>query len=145
MGYDEASEDNYLTAGSEYPTRLTKAILTEMDNRRALAESFAKPEDVDALPEPIELPQITNLNAEYSFGPLFQGKLSWQGSADDRVVYRIYREQEGVDERVGEVEGETEFEIDTLGLFGSNAYYVVPYDPLTKLEGGRSSTVSLSW
>ncbi|WP_373895651.1 transglycosylase domain-containing protein [Virgibacillus sp. CBA3643] len=146
MGYDEASEDHYLTAGSEYPTRLTKAILTEMDNRRALTESFAKPDEVDALPEPIMLPQITNLSADYAIGgTLFQGKLTWQGSDDDRVVYRIYREQEGIDERVGEVEGKTEFEIDTFALLQSNAYYVVPYDPLTKLEGERSGTVSLSW
>ncbi|MBY7143054.1 PBP1A family penicillin-binding protein [Virgibacillus sp. NKC19-3] len=149
MGYDEASEDQYLTGGSEYPTRLTKAILREMDNQEALTESFAKPDDVDALPEPIELPQITNVNADYSFGngspgsSLLQGKLTWEGSTDDRVVYRVYRKQEGIDKRVGEVEGQTEFEIDTFELFGSNTYYVVPYDPLTKLEGERSSTVSL--
>ncbi|MBP1968994.1 penicillin-binding protein 2A [Virgibacillus natechei] len=145
MGYDKLDEDNYLTAGSEYPTRLTKSILTEMDSQELLAENFTKPDDVDALPEPIELPQIAEVQADYSFGVSSLGKLTWQGSPDDRVIYRIYREQEGIDERAGEVKGETEFNLNVTEVFQSNDYYVVPYDPLTKLEGDRSESVSLTW
>lgn len=145
MGYDKLDEDNYLTAGSEYPTRLTKSILTEMDSQELLAENFTKPDDVDALPDPIELPQIAEVQVDYSFGVSSLGKLTWQGSADDRVIYRIYREQEGIDERAGEVKGETEFNLNMSEVFQSNDYYVVPYDPLTKLEGERSESVSLTW
>ncbi|OZU87940.1 penicillin-binding protein [Virgibacillus indicus] len=146
MGYDISDKDHYLTAGSEYPTRLTKAILTELGKQEPLAADFTKPDDVESLPEPIELPKITDLKASYSFGgiSLVKGKLSWTGSEDSRVVYRIYRERDGIDKRVGEVEGQTEFVIDNA-LFQSNEYYVVPYDPLRKVEGERSESIELSW
>ncbi|WP_156288814.1 transglycosylase domain-containing protein [Oceanobacillus salinisoli] len=146
MGYDQSDEDHYLTGGSAYPTALTKSILTEIDKLNPLSEQFIKPDNVEELPEPIELPEISEVKATYEIGgfSLIRGKLTWNGSADDRVIYRIYREQEGIDERVGEVEGTTEFYINPA-LFQSNLYYVVPYDPLTKLEGKRSETVKLTW
>ncbi|AXI08735.1 penicillin-binding protein [Oceanobacillus zhaokaii] len=146
MGYDKSDKEHYLTGGSSYPTSLTKAILSEMDSRKPLAESFTKPDSVKNLPKPILLPEITNLQASYEFGgfSIIKGKLSWQGSDDERVIYRIYREEDGIDTRVGEIEGETEFIIDNA-LFKSNRYYIVPYDPLTKLEGIRSETIELSW
>lgn len=148
MGYDKSDENHYLTAGSAYPTKLTKSILTAIDQQSggSLSEEFTKPENVEALPEPIILPEITNLTAEYQFGgfSLLQGKLIWEGSDDDRVVYRIYQDNEGIDKRIGEVTGETEYYINNT-IFRNNKYYVVAYDPLSKLEGGRSETVELDW
>ncbi|MBP2076638.1 transglycosylase domain-containing protein [Oceanobacillus polygoni] len=148
IGYDKSDKDHYLTGGSSYPTRLTKSILTEVDKQTggALAAAFTKPDDVTELPKPIKIPQIMNLRAEYQFGgfSLVQGKLSWQGSDDDRVHYRIYQEKTGIDKRIDEVQGETEYVINHA-LFRGNAYYVVAYDPLTKLEGGRSEVVELNW
>ncbi|QKY68518.1 transglycosylase domain-containing protein [Lentibacillus sp. CBA3610] len=145
IGYDTSDENHYLTAGSEMPTRLTKNILSEIDKQKSLASSFDKPKNVTALPEPIDLPENITLHGSYSFAgfSLFNGKLEWTEAEDDRIVYRIYREEEGIDERIGEVEGENEFTIDRLQIFGSSSYYVVPYDPLTKLEGQRSNTVEL--
>jgi penicillin-binding protein 2A len=146
MGYDKSDEDHYLTGGSEYPTRLTKAILTEIDKQQPLAEAFTKPGNVSALPKPIEMPEVTDVEATYAFGSLslVKGVLKWQGNHDDRVVYRIYEERDGIDKRVGEIEGETEFAFDH-GLFDSGTYYVVPYNPLTKEEGQRSPSVSFAW
>ncbi|RDW19913.1 transglycosylase domain-containing protein [Oceanobacillus chungangensis] len=146
MGYDKSDKKHYLTGGSNYPTSLTKAILTEMDKMEPLVESFTKPDSVKDLPKPIILPEIIDLQASYEFGgfSIVKGKLSWQGSVDERVIYRIYREEDGIDTRVGEVGGETEFIINNA-LFKSNRYYIVPYDPLTKLEGTRSETIELSW
>lgn len=146
MGYDTSDEDHYLTAGSEMPTRLTKDILSEMDKQASLASSFDKPENVTALPEPINLPENIILHGSYSFGgfSLFNGKLEWNEADDDRIVYRIYREEEGIDERIGEVEGQHEYTIDRIQIFGSSRYYIVPYDPLTKTEGQKSNTVELS-
>ncbi|WP_174616229.1 transglycosylase domain-containing protein [Virgibacillus ihumii] len=146
MGYGTSDENHYLTGGSEYPTRLTKEILSELNETENLAASFTKPEQVEDLPEPIELPNNINLQSELAFGgfSLFQGKLNWTGSSDNRVVYRIYREEEGIDERVGEVKGKSEYVIDNLNLFRSSAYYVVPYNPLTKIEGKKSNTVEIS-
>lgn len=146
MGYDQSDKDHYLTGGSAYPTELTKEILTEVDKQEPLTASFTKPAGVQAVPKPIALPEITDVNAQYTFGgiSLVKGKLTWTGSTDDRVVYRIYREKPGINERVGEVKGKTEFEIANLSLLQSNYYYIVPYDPLTKLEGKRSEAVELS-
>ena len=148
IGYDKSDKDHYLTGGSSYPTRLTKSILTEVDQQTggALTAEFTKPDAVSELPKPIKLPQITNLRAEYQFGgfSLVQGKLSWEGSDDERVHYRIYQEKPGIDKRIDEVQGETAYTINHA-LFRGNTYYVVAYDPLTKLEGGRSEVVKMNW
>ncbi|MFC3040670.1 transglycosylase domain-containing protein [Virgibacillus xinjiangensis] len=144
MGYDKVDEEHYLTEGSSYPTKLAKKILTEIDQQKPFAESFEKPVSAEPLPEPIKLPQITGLQGSVSFGgySLMEGKLTWTGSADERVHYRVYREKEGIDERVGEVEGKTEFYVDGMDVLRAYRYYVVPYNPLTKLEGERSETIS---
>ncbi|GAA0329013.1 transglycosylase domain-containing protein [Oceanobacillus oncorhynchi subsp. oncorhynchi] len=145
MGYDRSDAEHYLTGGSSYPTSLTKKILTDIDNQTGsgLTASFEIPEGVEALPEPIDLPVIEHVDASYTFGgfALLKGKLSWEGSADDRVVYRIYKEEEGTDELVGEVEGETEFIVDDV-WFRNETYYVVPVDPITNMEGSHSTSVS---
>ncbi|WP_188455237.1 transglycosylase domain-containing protein [Virgibacillus oceani] len=147
MGYDRSDKNHYLTAGSKYPTMLTKAILTELDKRKSLASAFTKPENVDALAKPIKLPEQTELSASYTFGgiSLVKGKLTWSGSADDRVVYHVYREKEGIDKRIGEVESDNEFIVDDISIFQTEDYYVVPYNPLTKIEGKRSNSVELSF
>ncbi|WP_040981937.1 transglycosylase domain-containing protein [Oceanobacillus jeddahense] len=145
MGYDRSDADHYLTGGSSYPTSLTKKILTDIDNHTGsgLTASFEMPEGVEALPDPIDLPVIEHVDASYTFGgfALLKGKLSWDGSTDDRIVYRVYKEEEGTDELVGEVEGETEFIIDDV-WFRNETYYVVPVDPITNMEGSQSTSVS---
>ncbi|WP_152654886.1 transglycosylase domain-containing protein [Oceanobacillus sp. CFH 90083] len=145
MGYDQSDANHYLTGGSSYPTSLTKKILTEIDNQTgsALTAAFEMPEGVEPLPEPIDLPVIEHVDASYTFGgfALLKGKLTWQGAEDDRVIYRIYKEEDGQDELVGEVEGETEFIVDDV-WFRNETYYVVPVDPITNLEGSHSASVS---
>ncbi|MFA1819057.1 transglycosylase domain-containing protein [Virgibacillus oceani] len=146
IGYDKSDENRYLTGGSKYPTRLTKAILTEIDKQAPLADSFTKPANVDKLPKPIEMPEVTDVEASYAFGSfsLVKGVLKWHGSNDDRVIYRIYEERDGIDKRVGEIEGKTEFAVDHA-LFDTGSYYVVPFNPLTKEEGQRSPSVTFAW
>ncbi|MGM8366085.1 PBP1A family penicillin-binding protein [Virgibacillus sp. W0181] len=145
MGYDSSDQDHYLTKGSESPTILMKKILTEMDQKRSLKASFTKPDNVQAVDRPIELPEINSIKATYTFGgrSILRGKLTWDSSTDDRVVYRIYKEKDGVDERIGEVTGENEFIIENIALFKKERYYIVPYDPLTKMEGTHSDVVEL--
>lgn len=146
MGYDQTDGEHYLTGGSKYPTMLTKAILTEIDEENELSESFTKPDEVEDLPEPIELPEITNVEASYEWErfAVIRGKISWEASADDRIVYRIYREKDGIDELIGEVTGQTEFIIEQP-FFKENRYYVTAYDPLSKLESKRSEIVEIAW
>ncbi|SDQ86725.1 transglycosylase domain-containing protein [Virgibacillus salinus] len=146
MGYDTSDKEHYLTGGSEYPTKLTKAILSELDKEQTLTATFKKPENVKDLPKPIKLPEEVVLNGDYSFGgfSLFKGKLQWTPAKDDRVVYHIYQEKEGVDERIGKVEEKNEFTVNNISIFKATSYYVVPYDPLTKREGNKSNTVTLS-
>ncbi|MBN6204849.1 PBP1A family penicillin-binding protein [Ralstonia pickettii] len=145
MGFDTSDKEHYLTEGSSHPTRLTKDILAGIDQVSPLEESFTKPANVEALPKPIQIEPVKNVSAKYEFGSLslVKAKITWEGLKDDRVVYRIYEDRTGVDKRIGEVKGETEFIINNA-LFKHNKYYIVSYDPLTKLESAKSETVELS-
>lgn len=146
MGFPKSTEDNYLTGGSEYPTSLTKSILSEMNKHVSMAKTFEQPEGVVAMEDPIELPIIQNVEGKYGFGgwKLIKGTLSWEPSEmDERVVYRIYTYDEEEPELIGEVVGETTFTIDSVSLFNQDLYFVVPYNPLTKQEGNRSEVIAL--
>ncbi|MCP3033516.1 PBP1A family penicillin-binding protein [Halobacillus sp. A1] len=144
MGYDQAGEDYYLTGGSSYPTSLMKDILTEVDRAKGMTADFKKPEGLEELPEPIKLPKITDAEGSVSFGglSLVSASISWTASEDERIVYRLY--EEGQNKRlVGEVTGEGEYELNFVSLFNNHSYVVVPYDPLTGLEGEASNPVEL--
>src|SRR5699024_4584868 len=146
MGYDRSDAEHYLTSGSSYPTQLTKLILTEIDQQRPLSKEFTKPEGVKDLPDPIALSPINHVEIKYVFGGFFlvKGRISWQSANDERVVYRVYRKQQGIDELIGEVTGQNYYIIDKVSLLQPSFYYVVPYDPLTKLEGEPSKVMELS-
>lgn len=147
MGYDVSDAEHYLVGGSDYPTRMTKDILTDLSDIMTLGEDFTKPDEVVATETPIAMPNVTDLTGDVTLGgsSIMQGELSWSGSEDERVIYRIYKKKTGIDERVGEVQGETTFEITGPSLFQSHSYYVVPYDPFIKIEGKRSETIELSF
>ncbi|SER85743.1 penicillin-binding protein 2A [Gracilibacillus ureilyticus] len=147
IGFSEVSEQNYLSTGSEAPTKLTKAILSEIDKQKQLEENFQIPEDITDLENPIELPTITDVSGTFKLGgfSIFRGKLSWTAAEDKRVIYRIYRQLEGEDLLIGEVEGKGQFTIDQTNVFNSGKYYVVPYNRLTDKEGERSNITSLSF
>ncbi|MGM8212047.1 PBP1A family penicillin-binding protein [Virgibacillus sp. W0430] len=146
VGYDYSDKDHYLTTGSTAPVRLMKEILSEMDNQRSLQAGFIKPDGIKAVESPIKLSKVTNVKATYIFGGLsiVQGKLTWEAASDNRVVYRIYKVKKGIDERIGEVSGKTEFIVENVSLFNKSQYYIVPYDPLTKLEGPQSDFVVMT-
>lgn len=145
MGYDVSNEEQFLTGGSSYPTELTKKILTEISKRRDVATAFAKPEHVQALSEPIELPKINDLVAYYTFGGLkiLKGKLEWSIPKDLRIIYYIYEQHGDEVTKIGEVVGDDEFIIDDFMLFKRRSYYVVPYNPLTGETGPKSNIVDL--
>ncbi|HLR70408.1 MAG TPA: PBP1A family penicillin-binding protein [Pseudogracilibacillus sp.] len=147
MGYDESDENHYLTGGSAYPTELTKKILTELDKRKSLTATFTKPDNVQALTEPVELPRITDLKSSYVFGgiKILKGKLEWTNDADDRIIYRVYEDKGESDEKIGEVVGGNQFIIEKFSIFRTNSYYVVPYDPVAQVEGEPSNTVKLTF
>ncbi|WP_075035997.1 transglycosylase domain-containing protein [Halobacillus dabanensis] len=144
MGYDQSGE---IAGSSVYPTRLMKEILTTIDQQKNLASSFEKPEGVESLPAPIELPVITDARGSLNLTglALLRGTLRWSTPGDDRVVYRIFREEEGEDVKVGEVTGKGEFKVSAFGIFDQTSYYVVPIDPLTGKEGRPSNSVTLNW
>lgn len=147
MGYDKTDENHYLIGGSSYPTQLTKKILTEIDKHKPLKAAFTKPENVQALAEPVDLPEINDLESSYIFGGLkfIKGKLEWSGSDDERIVYHVYEEKKDGDEKIGEVIGDNEFIIDKVSIFRKNTYYVVPYDPVANIEGKKSNTAYLTF
>ncbi|KGP90060.1 penicillin-binding protein [Pontibacillus chungwhensis BH030062] len=147
MGYDQSDEKHYLNDGSASPTKLMKEVLTRVDQVKQLEDSFTQPDGVEDVPPPIDLPIIDDLDGTLSFGSLtlLQAELTWTPARDDRVVYRIYREEEGQDERIGEVEGRGRYTIKRLTVFHDETYYIVPYDPLTDTEGSPSNQVRVEW
>lgn len=147
MGYDHSDESHYLTGGSSYPTILTKNILSEINKHTELVANFTKPEGVQALAEPIEIPQMNDVQGSYIFGglKLLKGQLSWSATKDKRIIYRIYEHKDGESELIGEVTGEDTFIIENISLFKQASYSVVPYNPLTKLEGKHSNVVELTF
>lgn len=147
MGYDQSDETRYLTEGSSAPTRLTKRILSRLEAELNLSAAFEKPDSVKDLPEPVKLPVITDLEGTFGFGgfSLVKAQLSWTASSDDRIIYQVYREREGEDEKIGEVTGTGSYEINRINLFRPETYYVVPYDPLTGQQGEASNQTTVSY
>lgn len=145
MGYDQSGEDYYLTGGSSYPTSLMKSILSELDEEKDLSDRFEIPEGLANLPEPIILPEIKDVSGSVGFGGfrLISGKIQWTPADDKRVVYRVYRKEEDRRELVGQVTGEGEYRV-SAGILNNPSYVVVPYDPLTGLEGEASSSVTVN-
>lgn len=148
IGYDISDEDHYLTVGSRAPTELTKAILTEVDRKQSLSESFTLPDDIEDLPEPIYLPVITDLDASFRFvnWRSLRGQLSWTPARDERIVYHIYEVgRDGADDQyLGRVVGEDTFTLADTSLFRQSSYYIVPYNSLTDRSGIQSNSVNLS-
>ncbi|WP_328515374.1 PBP1A family penicillin-binding protein [Halobacillus yeomjeoni] len=147
MGYDQADKGSWLNGSSAYPTALMKNILNKIDQQKSLTTSFQKPDGVEALPPPIQLPVINNLEGQLNLAglALLKGTLTWTPAEDERVVYRIYREEEGDDVKVGEVTGEGRYQVSAFSIFDQTTYYIIPVDPLTGKEGEPSNTVKLSW
>ncbi|QDP42109.1 PBP1A family penicillin-binding protein [Radiobacillus deserti] len=147
VGYDQSDDKHYLTKGSEVPTTITKNILREVDQYREQASTFTKPDSVEELQEPITLPVVEDLKADYKFGgfSILQASLTWTPSTDNRVVYHIYKVTEDGDEKIGEVKGEGEYRVKGINFFGENTYYIQPYNPLTNETGKASNQVTLSF
>src|SRR5690625_835032 len=147
IGYDHSDESHYLTGGSSHPTRLTKDILSEINRHTALSAQFVKPDDVKALETPIQLSKINDLTGTYTFGglTLLKGQLSWTPSDDERIIYRIYEHDGEEATLIGEVKGEGTFKLNSVSFFKRTSYTVVPYNPLTELEGEHSNVVELTF
>ncbi|MYL51176.1 PBP1A family penicillin-binding protein [Halobacillus litoralis] len=144
MGYDQSGE---IEGSSAYPTRLMKEILTRIDQEKSLAVTFEQPEGVESLPEPVDLPVLTDVTGRLNLSGLatLRGTIRWSASDDERIVYRIFRKENGEDVKVGEVTGKNEFKVSAFGIFDQTSYYIVPVDPLTGKKGQPSNTVNLSW
>lgn len=145
MGYDESGGNQVLNGSSVYPTRLMKEILSRIDQQQPLQETFDKPDGVESLPDPIELPVIDDARADAGFGGIasFRHTITWSVPEDDRIIYRIFKMENGEDVKVGEVTGKGEYKINGFRLFQQESYYIVPYDPLTgKKDAGPTSLPS---
>ncbi|MCT2535583.1 PBP1A family penicillin-binding protein [Aquibacillus koreensis] len=146
MGYDQTDETQYLSKGSEAPTIATKDILNELSKQQQLDQHFEIPDGVVDLQKPISLPTINDLDATYQIGgfSLLRGELTWTESADERVIYHVYKKENGDDVKVGEVKGKGSYKIDSVNIFQSATYYIVPYNTLTDQEGTPSNEANLS-
>ena len=143
MGFDRYDEDTVITDSSAKSVLAMKALLSDVYENEAEQLVFDKPASADDLQEPIRLMTITDLEVETNLG--FTGSnihLSWTGSEDERLAYRIY-ELTGNGERklVEELEGQDSFTIRGQNLFSRKEFQVVSYNPQINREGDPSNTV----
>ncbi|MCO7126730.1 PBP1A family penicillin-binding protein [Sporolactobacillus shoreicorticis] len=145
IGYDKTIKDQYLTGSSNDAVRLYQSVINSMPKERKLA--FEKPENVTDLDHPIRLTAVTQLSAKGVLGkyalPALQ--LSWNGSSDKRMIYRIYVEVDGKKTLKGEVKGKNTYRIDFVNPMSKENYYVVPYNSQTGKTGTASPSVELNW
>lgn len=144
MGYDQTTEDNYLTGGSSHAVELFKSILNETPAGSSAVE-FEKPEGVRDLEEPVELPEIDSLEGDLTFAGdgFLNVELTWEASEDDRVNYTIYEVTDGEREEIDQVRGQGSYTIQNANPFNLREYIVVPsYEP-TNQEGEDSNTAEV--
>mgnify|MGYP000018567367 CR=1 FL=1 len=145
IGYDRTGKDQYLSGSSSDPVRLFKSVINQVPGESQL--TFKKPDGLSDVDEPIRLAKIRNLDAKGILGKFAMPalELTWDGSADRRIVYRIYEEQDGKAVYKGKVTGKSKFRIDFVNPMARTAYYVVPYNPQTRESGQASPKVEARW
>ncbi|WP_416828674.1 transglycosylase domain-containing protein [Ectobacillus polymachus] len=141
MGYDRTDESHYVTAGSDFPTKLFKKILTSSHVETDTA--FAMPDGVENIGEPIRLAKVTNVHAKLTFTPfgLFTVKLTWNPLSDSRVQYRIYKKEGDSSTLLTTVTGQGEYEMEYVNVFAVPSLYIVPFNPQTNREGEKTECV----
>ncbi|MGY4690476.1 transglycosylase domain-containing protein [Salibacterium sp. K-3] len=146
MGYDQTTEEQYLQAGSSFPTRLFKSILDEVPAESDIRTAFEQPDGVQDLESPVEMENVDDLSASLSLrgGGLFNVHLEWTPASDERVTYKIYEVTDGESEEVEEVEGTGTYTIEGVNIFNMKEYMVVPYNPQTEKEGEASNVAEVS-
>ncbi|SFP94339.1 transglycosylase domain-containing protein [Salibacterium halotolerans] len=146
MGYDQTTEEQYLQAGSSFPTRLFKDILNQVPEESDVRTTFEQPDGVQDLEAPVEMNSVNDLSASLSLrgGGLFNVQLEWTAADDERVIYKIYEVTDGASEKVAEVQGTGEYTIEGVNIFNMKEYMVVPYNPQTEKEGEASNVAEAS-
>ncbi|KHF42031.1 penicillin-binding protein [Halalkalibacter okhensis] len=146
MGYDTTTSEQHLLGGSAYPTVLYKDIINSIP-AQLRGGAFEKPDEVEELAPPVELPSIDDLTATFSIGGrgLSSIHLNWSGKTDERIYYHIYEYTEGERTLMATVVGQTEFFINSKNPFSSKKYEVVPYNSITDQEGMSSNVAEVKF
>nr|WP_246238082.1 PBP1A family penicillin-binding protein [Alkalicoccus luteus] len=122
------------------------SLFKEVIGEHAVETAFEKPDNVTELDEPIQLAGTGPLEVDMRAGFLgAEIELSWQEPEDDRVVFHVYRIEDGERELLEEIEGGSSYTLSRQNLFSSHAFQVVPYNPQTRSEGEASDIVEASW
>ncbi|WP_439644340.1 transglycosylase domain-containing protein [Halalkalibacter akibai] len=146
MGYDVTSAERYLKGGSTYPTVLFKEMINELpQNLREVA--FQRPEHVQELEPPVQLPDQTILTATFSIGGRGFSSilLEWTGNDDERIHYHIYEITNDERKRIATVINGQQFFISSANPFTSKMYEVVPFDSVTAQEGESSNKAEVKF
>ncbi|MFJ7763741.1 transglycosylase domain-containing protein [Bacillus toyonensis] len=138
VGYDHTDKEHKLQGESATATKLFKKILTKANVEQK--EKFMQPEGVETIGAPIRLRKIEDVKMKLSFSPfgLFKAKLSWTPLPDERIMYRIYRVENGIHTHVSTVTGVGEYEEKFINIFSKTSFYVVPFNTQTNREGEKS-------
>ncbi len=140
MGYDQTTDDQYLTGGSYYPTQLFKEVVNSLPASMQ-ATAFEQPEGTNDLSPPIAMEEIEGFTASYSLGGggLISVSLDWDGFKDDRIEFNVYEIDGDSRKKVASNLSEPHFSEGRLNPFSLPSYQVVAFDPVTEMEGTESS------
>lgn len=146
IGYDETSKNQFLSGSSDDAVQLFKSVINQTPGESSQTV-FKKPEGVSDLAQPIHMAAVTNLTASGTLGrfALPALELKWNGSADSRIIYRVYSEENGKTVYRGHVKGAHQYRIDFVNPMSKAVYYVVPYNPQTLQQGSASDRVQIRW
>ncbi len=122
IGYDRTDKEHQLQGESASATKLFKKILTKANVEHK--EKFMKPEGVETIGAPIRLRKIEDVKMKLSFSPfgLFKAKLSRTPLPDNRIMYRIYRVENGIHTHVSTVNGAGNMRKSSLTYFQNRAF-----------------------
>jgi penicillin-binding protein 2A len=146
IGFEQSDDAHYLTKGSSQAVQLTKALLTDINQTYQIKDEFDRSSGVEDLPEPVTLPNITDLKASFSLGGfnLLRAELTWSTPSDERIIYHVYEVTEDGKKLIGKTNGEGSYTIRRPSILQMTRYYVEPINPLTNQAGVLSNPAMLS-
>jgi penicillin-binding protein 2A len=142
MGYDVTNDKYHLrtTGGAEPAALFSKVMAKAMEDKER--KDFERPEGVKPAEPPVSLPSIGDLSA--TVDETGQNvNISWGGTRDNRVKYRLYRFLGSPSEKEMIAETGSSGYTDTFDASKMYTYVVVPYNAETGEEGNMSNMATI--
>lgn len=141
LGYDKTDKDHLLDSNSSAAARLFAKVMKSA-MKGVSKGSFVKPE---SLKEEVKVAPdaVTNFQAVYS-PEASRVLLSWDSSPIEGAIYKVFRKEESESAFI-EFDNTENTAVEDMSAFPglTYEYYVIVYDPDSKLESSQSATIKV--